>query len=201
MPHQQYLHLWCVCDHWPFTPVGDRPDALSRFVVTKDCMQNSLRLAGDTLSQATYDDLAHPESSADAHGALSCVLTQDVVSSRVGAIELTLDSYIRSSRRRHTVRNVMRVAPWLSEETGSSLQALLARMLHGLAYLRFVERVVGDRASRQELRGTLTPFQVATSTFLAHVLERLGCFPSLSEDGGKTYFLPLGVDRIVTNAR
>eukprot|EP01084_Bolivina_argentea_P238349 400444_1 len=188
-------------DHWPSPPVANSPDALSRFVATKDCVRTKLKFARDSVSQATYDELAHPESSADGNGALSSALTQDIVSSRAGVLELRLEGYIRSSTRLHTVRNVTRLAPWLAEKSGSSLDALLARMSYGLAYLRFVERVVGDRASRQELRGTLTPFHVATSTFLAHVLKCLGCVPALSEEGGKPYFLPLGINGIVHNAR
>ncbi len=75
----------------------------------------------------------------------------------------------------------------------------MGNLQHGLLYLRFVERFVGDRASRQELRASLAPVEVASATFLAYVMKCLGYVPQFGQDGRKEYFLPLGLNGVVKN--
>ncbi len=174
-------------DHWPFSPEDDSPECTGRFVVTKKDVSKSLNFAEQSLTVTAYNELAQPDSPCHGSAALS-VLTEDLVSSRVGALNMKLNDYCSGSSRVHTVRNVLRLALWLAEKSGSSLSTFMDRLKHGLAYLRFVERFVGDRASQQELRGTLAPVEVASATFLAHVLKCLGCVHHVGQDGGKPVF-------------
>ncbi len=39
----------------------------------------------------------------------------------------------------------------------------------------------------------------ASSTFLAHVMKRIGCVPSSGDPGGEFYYLPLGLHGVVKN--
>ncbi len=148
-----------------------------------------------SLTTTTYSELAQPEDENDT--ARMTVLSEDLVSSRVGSLELKLDEYCRISDRKHTVRNVLRQAPWLSDKSGSALTTFMDTLEHGLSYLRFVGRFVGNTSSRLELRGSLPRSEVALATFLAHVLKCLGCVPQFGQDGRKQYLLPLGLDGVV----
>ncbi len=79
-------------DHWPFSPGDDSDDGRARFTTKKDDVQESVRAAARSLTATAYDDLALPESPFG-RSATQSALTEYLVSSRVGALEMKLRDY------------------------------------------------------------------------------------------------------------
>ncbi len=100
---------------------------VERLALEKGKFSQSIR---ETESGLTASALEH--FSLGYTSARTAELCEDVVSSRVKAVQLKLEDYCLGSELRHSVRNLMRFAPWIAGKTGSALTVYMENVQRGV---------------------------------------------------------------------
>ncbi len=85
--------------------------------------------------------------------------------------------------------------PWLTCLAGSALSHLMENLRKGIAYMHYVEEMVGMVTDRKKV----LLVDRARGSFFTHVLRELGCEPEKTPFCNSLYYLPLGLAGKIKN--